>query len=169
MRFPSRVIPHAGISARGYLLLVAGVVALGLGSTGCEEQHIGRPCVTNVPADAGVSGGNVAIITSPSLQCPSRICIQPPPLGIVANAEAEGAMCTATCNTDDDCTDTDPGTKCTKGFVCAWPTTSGPFCCQKMCVCHDFVVVPKDGFQTPATCMGPNSGGPSPATCQNVH
>ncbi len=51
-------------------------------------------------------------------------------------------MCTAGCSTDDDCSDSDPGTLCKKGFICTWPTTTGSFCCQKMCVCHDFVVVP---------------------------
>ena len=51
MRIASRVIPHAGKSARGYLLVALGVVALGL--AGCNDQHIGRPCVTNAPPDAG--------------------------------------------------------------------------------------------------------------------
>ena len=160
MRIASRVISHAGDSARGYLLVALGVVALGL--AGCNDQHIGRPCVTNAPPDAGANG-QTTIISSPSLQCPSRICIQPSPMGPVPNAADEGAMCTATCNTDDDCADVDPGTKCTKGFVCAWPTTAGPFCCQKMCVCHDFVIVPDKGFIEPATCSDPNGG------CVNVH
>lgn len=158
MRFSSRVTLHAGVSARGYLLLALGAVALGL--AGCSDEHIGRKCVTN--ADAGAST-ETTIISSPSLQCPSRICIQPAPMGPVPTAADEGAMCTAFCNTDDDCTDTDPGTPCTKGFVCAWPTTAGPFCCQKMCVCHDFVNVPKGGFPEPDTCTSPSKG------CQNVH
>jgi hypothetical protein len=166
MKFASRVIPHAGDFARGYLLVAMGVVALGL--AGCNDNHIGRPCVTNAPADAGAAG-ETTIISSPSLQCPSRICIQPAPMGPVVNAADEGAMCTATCNTDDDCSDVDPGTKCTKGFVCAWPTTAGPFCCQKMCVCHDFVTRPPNGFIEPNTCQSPGNGGPNPPTCQNVH
>jgi hypothetical protein len=158
MRFSSRVTLHAGISARGYLLLALGAMALGLGA--CSDEHIGRKCVTN--ADAGAST-ETTIISSPSLQCPSRICIQPSPMGPVPTASDEGAMCTSLCNTDDDCTDTDPGTPCMKGFVCAWPTTAGPFCCQKMCVCHDFVNVPKGGFLKPDTCTSPSKG------CQNVH
>jgi len=161
MRIASRVIPHAGALARGYLLVALGVVGLGLAG-GCDDQHIGRPCVTNAPVDAGDVTAT-SIISSPSLQCPSRICIQPAAMGPVPNAQDEGAMCTATCNTDDDCQNTDPGTKCTKGFVCAWPTTAGPFCCQKMCVCHDFVTVPKGGFTEPDTCTSPSKG------CQNVH
>jgi hypothetical protein len=161
MRFASRVISH-GASARGYVLAAVAVVALGLAA--CNDEHIGRACNTNAPADAGAASG-VSIISSPSLQCPSRICIQP------EGAPAEASMCTASCTTDDDCSDPDPGTTCKKGFVCAWPTTAGPFCCQKMCVCHDFVTVPKGGFPVPATCMSPGSSpdAPNPATCQNVH
>src|SRR5579862_1462019 len=79
MRFASRHIPRAGSSVRGYFLVALGVLALGLGA--CEDKHIGRPCVTNAPADAGASGGQVAIISSPNLQCPSRICLQPAPEG----------------------------------------------------------------------------------------
>ncbi len=161
MRFASRVIPH-GASARGYVLAAVGVLALGLAA--CNDEHIGRACNTNAPADAGAATG-VSIISSPSLQCPSRICIQP------AGAPAEASMCTASCATDDDCSNADPGTTCKKGFVCAWPTTAGPFCCQKMCVCHDFVNIPPGGFPVPATCMSPGSSpnAPNPATCQNVH
>ncbi len=166
MRFASRLIAHAGGSMRGYFLVAVGALALGL--FGCEDKHIGRPCITNAP-DAGASGGQVAVISSPNLQCPERICLQPAPEGAVPNAAAEGGMCTAGCSTDDDCSDSDPGTKCTSGFVCTVATTSGPFCCQKLCVCHDFVIVPPGGFPTPSTCKPPGGGGPDPATCQNVH
>src|SRR6478752_6188907 len=80
MRIASRVIPHAVDSARGYLLVALGVVALGF--AGCNDQHIGRPCVTNAPPDAGDSS-ETTIISSPSLGCPSRICIQPAAMGPV--------------------------------------------------------------------------------------
>jgi hypothetical protein len=167
MRFASRVIPRAGSSVRGYFLVALGVLALGLGA--CEDKHVGRPCVTNAPADAGASGGQVAIISSPNLSCPSRICLQPAPEGAVGAAAQEGAFCTSLCSTDDDCSDADPGTLCMTGFVCTVPTTAGPFCCQKMCVCHDFVIVPPGGFKTPNTCESSTNGGPNPSTCVNVH
>jgi hypothetical protein len=169
MSFASRLIPRSGSAVRGYFLMVLGVLALGLGG-GCEDKHIGRPCNTNVP-DAGATGGQVSILTSPSLECPSRICLQAATLGIMESAEdqaAEGAMCTAGCSTDDDCSDSDPGTLCKKGFVCTWPTTTGSFCCQKMCVCHDFVTVPSGGIPEPSTCLSPGNNGPNPPTCQNV-
>jgi hypothetical protein len=165
MRFSSRVIPNGGF-AGGYLLVAVGAVALGL--LGCNDMHIGRPCVTDAPADAG-SASEVSIVSSPSLQCPSRICLQPALMGAVAAAAMEPAFCTAPCETDSDCSDADPATQCQKGFVCGWPTTSGPFCCQKMCICDDFVIEPKGGFPTPNSCQAPNHGGPNPATCQNVH
>jgi hypothetical protein len=167
MSFASRLIPRDGSAMRGYFLVALSALALGLGG-GCEDKHIGRPCNTNV-ADAGISGGRVAILTSPSLECPSRICLQAAPAGNGETGDeqtAEGAMCTAGCSTDDDCSDSDPGTLCKKDFICTWPTTTGSFCCQKMCVCHDFVVVPQNGIPEPQTCMSVSAGGPG--TCQNV-
>jgi hypothetical protein len=180
MSFASRLIPrsshaaranlaaHASSAARGYFLVALGVLVLGLGG-GCDDKHIGRPCNTNVP-DAGATGGGISILTSPSLECPSRICLQAAPEGVTSADEQakEGAMCTASCSTDDDCSDGDPGTLCKKGFICTWPTTSGDFCCQKMCVCHDFVVVPPKGIPEPSACLSPSAGGPSPPTCKNV-
>ena len=168
MRFASRLIPSAGRSVRGYFLVALGALAIGLGSS-CTDNHIGRPCNTNV--DAGAQASSLAILSSPSLECPSRICLQPIPAGggnlSVAQQLMEGAMCTAGCSTDDDCSDSDPGTLCKGGFICTWPTTSGPFCCEKMCVCHDLVFRPPGGIPEPTACMSPPTG-PSPPTCQNV-
>ena len=56
---------------------------------------------------------------------------------------------------------TDP--RCKTGFTCMWPTTVGSFCCQKMCVCRDFVTEPMGGFKQPEVCTSTSSG------CQNVH
>jgi hypothetical protein len=42
------------------------------------------------------------------------------------------------------------------------PTTVGDFCCEKMCVCRDFVYEPQGGFQTPAVCAGALAG-----TCEH--
>jgi hypothetical protein len=167
MRFPSRLNSRAGQFARGFALVAFGVVVLAAGS--CDDKHIGRPCQTGVPpADIGTSGGSFATITSPVLECPSRICLLPADMNN-GGVNHDGATCTAPCSTDDDCSDaetgnaSDPGdTRCKTGFLCAWPTTAGPFCCQKMCVCHDFVNIPMGGFQLPAACM-------APSTCQNVH
>ena len=168
MTLASRLIPHAGGSMRGSLRVALGALALALG--GCEDKHIGRPCQTNV-MDAGTTGGgnSVAIISEPNLACPERICLQAAPLGSTGiGAAPEGAMCTAPCSTDDDCSDGDPATNCKMGFVCAVPATTGPFCCQKLCVCHDFIVVPPGGLKPPNACLAPGAGGPSPKVCDNV-
>ena len=165
MSFASRLIPRSGNAVRGYFLVALGVLALGLGG-GCEDKHIGRPCNTNV-ADAGASGGQVAILTSPSLECPSRICLQPAPGGTGFGRRSAGrrrgdvharpARRTTTAPT------AIPARCARSDFVCTWPTTTGSFCCQKMCVCHDFVVVPTGGIPEPSTCLSPSSRRAEPA------
>jgi hypothetical protein len=164
MRFPSRLIPGA---PRGFALLAfaVAVATLGVGG-GCEDKHIGRPCELGANgADAG--SGATAVITSPALECPSRICIQP---GAEKAVQGTGPLCTAGCSTDDDCSDGESGSKtdptdprCKSGFTCMWPTTVGSFCCQKMCVCRDFVTEPMGGFKPPMVCTSKDFG------CQNVH
>ncbi len=42
----------------------------------CNVNAIGRPCVNPVGADAGVPGTQ---ISSPALECPSRLCLLQPP------------------------------------------------------------------------------------------
>jgi hypothetical protein len=161
MRFPSLINPRAGQLARGLLVAAFGVVIL---AGACDDKHIGRPCQTGVPpVDAGSSGGTFATVTSPALECPSRICLLPGDVNGATSptpGDHDGAFCTASCSTDDDCSDGEQGsksdpndTRCKGGFVCGWPTTVGPFCCQKMCICHDFLTVPAGGLQEPAACM----------------
>ena len=171
MRIASRPFARAGVSARSYFLMTLGVLVLGWATAGCEDKHIGRPCVTNADAGTvGASGGQVAIISSPNLQCPSRICLLPADESM-AGLDHDGAFCTASCNTDDDCSDAETGDKATAGdtrckgnFICAVATTTGPFCCEKFCVCHDFVFVPQGGLQTPSACM-PGAAN----SCPNIH
>jgi len=159
MRFPSRLNPRAGQFARGFALVAFGVVVLAAG--GCDDKHIGRPCQIGVPPpDAGSSGGAFATITSPALECPSRICLLANDVNGDATKYKEGASCTAPCSTDDDCSDAETGSKndmsdfhCKTNFLCTWPTTVGPFACQKLCVCHDFLLVPTGGIQPPAACQ----------------
>jgi hypothetical protein len=138
--------------------MILAVASFGL-SAGCEDKHIGRSCELGTTSpDAGTSGGSVATISSPALECPSRICILPG--GDTANTENTGPLCTASCSSNDDCSDGESGPKgdpndrhCENGFVCMWPTTVGDFACQKLCVCRDFVVEPRGGFQKPTVCQ----------------
>jgi len=45
-----------------------------------------------------------------------------------------------------------PESPCKTGFTCGIPTVVGPFCCQKFCICKDYVVVPDAGMAVPSAC-----------------
>lgn len=120
--------------------LVAGVVGAGLFA--CNPNSIGRPCVN--PGGQAVLGTQVS---SPALECPSRLCLLQPPnasTGNVAGAPTgDGgtfrATCTAGCSSDGDCT-AETNQYCPEGFVCAVATQAGPFCCKKLCICRGDLV-----------------------------
>jgi hypothetical protein len=141
-------------------IVVLALAVLGLAGA-CEDKHIGRSCELGTTP----MGNSVATISSPALECPSRICILP--ASDTGNAAMTGPLCTAGCESNDDC-EGEGGPKgsatdhhCESGFVCMWPTTVGPFCCERMCVCRDFVSEPPGGFKQPADC--------TPDKCPNVH
>lgn len=116
--------------------LVAGVV--GVGFFACNPNSIGRPCVN--PLGSTVAGTQVS---SPALECPSRLClIQPPNASSGSSDATDGgprATCTATCGDNGDCS---PETTayCNNGFVCAVAVDTGPFCCRKICICRDDLI-----------------------------
>jgi hypothetical protein len=133
------------------VLVFAAVATVGCGPSG----GVGRPCEVGTTPLAS-SSGQVMTLSSPALECPSRICLLP---GGNAIPQGTGALCTASCETDADCEDGEAGPKndpadrrCENGFACAWPTTVGAFACQKLCVCRDFVGEPQGGFTKPASC-----------------
>jgi hypothetical protein len=140
---------------------------LGLAVTGCEDKHIGRLCSLETADDGGVSGtGANATINAQAVECPSRICLLP----AAEKTTTTAALCTADCQSDDDCADGETANAsdksnphCKTGFVCMRPTTVGSFCCRPLCVCRDFVEVPVGGYKLPPVCM------PGTSTCQNVH
>lgn len=118
------------------LVLVAvlgGIV--GVGFWACNPNSIGRPCVN--PLGSDVRGTQ---ISSPALECPSRLClIQPPNASSIATSDGGArATCTATCNHDSDCP-AETKQYC-KEFVCAVAATAGDFCCRKLCICKDDLV-----------------------------
>jgi hypothetical protein len=157
-RFIARALPP--------LTLVAVLVALS--SAGCENKHIGRPCSLDTQDDGGTTSGTATNVTfnGGALECPSRICVLPPVMAVTDT----GSLCTADCNSDDDCSDGEQGPKgdttdhrCESGFACLVATDTGPFCCRKFCLCKDFYSgkLPEE----PTTCMpGMNVNG-----CPNVH
>jgi hypothetical protein len=143
--------------ARSFNPVALLAVSLAAFAVGCENKHIGRPCdIGLAPATSGT------IITSSVAECPSQLCILP----AAGDAHGTGALCTAGCSSDDDCADAegapagaagDP--RCKQGFSCAWPTPVGPFCCQRMCICRDFLTAPPE---EPAACRDPAG------SCANV-
>ena len=137
-------------------IFVLSAVAL-FGNTGCEDKAIGRPC--DVLTDAGPSQ---AVFNAMALECPSRICLKP-----VIDPGAENitptttAYCSASCSQDSDCSDAqsrDPNKpldrSCKKGFVCGIAFVKGKICCQKLCLCSDFLG--DKGAQVPIACTGDN-------------
>src|SRR5450432_109992 len=145
--------------------LALAIALLGLVTSGCEDKHSGRVCSLDT-ADAGTSAtGTSATLNGQAVECPSRICLAPA-ADMTTNT---GPLCTATCSSDDDCSDGEPTTdqaskQCKKGFTCMVATTVGAFCCEHMCVCRDFIDTTRVGYNgTPVVCL------PGQSTCHNVH
>jgi len=157
--------PSISLAARTFGLLALGLTLFGLGGA-CEDKHVGRPCELGT-MPLGGSSGQIAAISSPALECPSRVCLLPgaekdprSAAQVAANVPGTGPLCTASCEENADCEDGEKGNpdnaadkRCRGGFVCAWPTLVGPFACQKMCVCTDFVSVPPGGIKQPSNCQ----------------
>jgi hypothetical protein len=137
-----------------------GLAAVALGNTGCEDKAIGRPC--DVLTDAGPQQG---VYNSEALECPSRICLKPVVQQGASGSVDTGPYCSASCSQDSDCEGQtrDPNNsldkRCSKGFTCGIPFVRGKICCQKLCLCKDFLG--PGGAPTPIACQ---SGGA--ATCQ---
>jgi hypothetical protein len=150
---------------------------VGVGLFACNPNSIGRPCVN--PGGQAVTGVQ---LSSPALECPSRLCLIQPAgasSGNVTQASDGGAFratCTASCNGDGDCSpETNDLCKDAAGnplgFVCAVAASSGPFCCRKICVCRGDLVPgfnrdPVDGGVILPTVCDPTKD--TGITCPNV-
>ena len=138
--------------ARAPLLALLTVVwALGFA---CGRPYpVGRPCDLGAAAVGGASG-QIVIISSGAVECPSGLCLGP----TGSNAQGTGALCTERCASDEDCENNEAGPKgdpndsrCEGGFACMWPTTVGPYQCQRFCVCRDLFAEPV--IQKPGVCL----------------
>lgn len=90
----------------------------------CAPDPVGRRCdVGPAPRPDDI------VIATDSLDCLSRLCLGTP---------GAPPMCSAACATDDDCP-AEPSSPCHAGFTCAPAVDTGPFRCQRMCVCKDAV------------------------------
>ena len=143
----------------GSLTLGILILAVAMSAAACSENPVGRKCFIGV--DAG--NDNQAIVASPALECDSRICLHYPKQN--GATPPEGAIysdqCTAECDSDSDC-DKVPESPCVSGFTCAVPVVVGPFCCRKMCICKDFLIVPEGGLPEQKAC---NSDDPANTCC----
>jgi hypothetical protein len=156
MRFPSPS-PSISLIVRRFALFALALAVLGSGAA-CEDKHVGRSCELGTSTGGMSGGGSVATVSSPALECPSRICILPG--GDTGNPGNTGPLCTASCESNEDCEDGETGPKgdlndrhCENGFACMWPSTVGNFACQRLCVCRDFVAEPPGGFVKPKICQ----------------
>ncbi len=108
----------------------------------CSESGIGRPCSTGATG-AGGTGMIQDVINSQALECPSRICVQKAPEVGASSNVIPGALCSAFCENDDDCSsdlidkNAGVGGKCKSKFKCAVASDTGKFKCRKMCICGD--------------------------------
>ena len=155
-------IPFRALSVRIFGLAL--VASAALGAVGCEDKHIGRMC--DVGMGAGGASGTEAQFNNQALECPSRVCILPVAAGSLVNVP--GALCTATCESDDDCSDAEirpKGTndpldkRCNTSFKCRRilpGLSTNPLACKRLCVCADFLPENDDSIGDPAGCNGDN-------------
>lgn len=133
------------LSLRALVVLILATVAVT--STACTENPVGRKCF--IGTDAGSQ--SQSIVASPALECPSRTCLRVPLESELPEGSEYANLCTAECQSDDDC-DRVPESPCQNGFTCAIPVVVGPFCCRRMCVCKDYLVIPDGGVPEPEAC-----------------
>lgn len=128
---------------------------LTLAVSGCADNQIGRICLN--PSGSPVKTG--VTFVNPAPDCPSRLCMitpksSDPAAAATPRANNELSVCTADCNTDDDCaSEFTDNSRCPR-YVCAVPSVlpgEENFCCRKLCVCqYDLLAgFNKDGTGTP--------------------
>lgn len=135
------------------------LAAMAVTSAACTENPVGRKCF--IGTDAG--NESQSIVASPALECPSRTCLRVPLEAELPEGSEYTNLCTAECETDDDC-DRVPESPCQNGFTCAIPVVVGPFCCRRMCVCKDYLIIPDGGVPDPEACDPDNPDN----TCVNL-
>ena len=112
MRFPSPSVSIAP-TARRFAFIALALVMFAMGGA-CEDQHVGRPCELGTTPIGG-SSGQVATVSSPALECPSHICLLPgagdprSQAQINAMTSGTGPLCTASCESSEDCEDGETG------------------------------------------------------------
>lgn len=125
-------------------------IVLIMASAGCSNTPVGNPCFLG--GDITVPGNNNSIVSSPVVDCESKICVRTPQVG----EPPEGFMgsqdyCSAFCESDSDCS-ADGANTCITGFSCLVATTTTRFCCQKLCICNDYLDSSSTQPEVPEEC-----------------
>lgn len=123
----------------------------------CSTNPVGNVCVIegfNVdPTETEIeeNSNSEAIVSSPALDCTSRVCLfQPNEAGAAGGVNVP--LCSDFCESASDC-DRETSSPCETGFSCEVASTTGPLCCQRMCICNDFLFVPESGErEEPSAC-----------------
>jgi hypothetical protein len=124
---------------------------------GFGPSNVGAPC--DLLADGGVGQAGYS---GAAVECPTGMCLRPTVQPGAVDLSTT-AFCTALCNQDSDCVGQrrDPAdpldTRCVTGFVCGVLFARGPICCQRVCLCRDFVG--PSGLSTPIACQGDSASG----------
>jgi hypothetical protein len=146
-RMIRRIVPLFCLSVLSALALAA-----------CGGEPVGRKC------DLGLTPGDSdTVVASPSLDCISRTCLKVPLEKPVKDLPPGSSyptgnlgLCTDRCSADGDC-ERVPESPCKTGFTCGIPAQVGPFCCEKFCICKDYLVIPDTGVPVPQACDATNA------------
>lgn len=136
---------------------------------GCPKSDVGRPCNHG----ARRISAKEPFVTFPATACNDLLCVysdsleppvEPCESDAQCNAQTGGealfaciegqcrvssehvlskSMCSKRCESDADC-EAERGTECKNGFACARLQAVGTFCCEKLCVCRDDLIVDAD-------------------------
>jgi len=151
-------------------LFVASLATMALGVGGCEDKAIGRVCELTAEGNQ-----NQAIVNGQALECPSRICLRPAKDVSKSEMVNTTSLCSAECSKDSDCDGGETRSsypnrtldkRCKSGFVCGVAAVTGSFCCKKLCMCKDFLVIPPSGLETPSACDKSKNPGACPLVQQ---
>jgi len=118
-----------------------------------DTPNVGATC--DILTDAGPSQG---VYNAEALECTSRVCVKPIVQPGATDSFGTTAFCTTPCNQDSDCDGqtrdpTNPrDSRCATSFACGILFVKGRICCQKLCICRDFLG--PSGPATPVACQG---------------
>lgn len=120
---------------------------------GCGGEPVGRICDLGI--DVPETSPN-SVVASGSLDCVTRTCLRIPRTRELPPDSkfptGTNGLCTAECSSDSDC-ERVPESPCVTGFTCGVPVYTGAACCQKFCICKDYVVLPESGeLAVPVQC-----------------